>query len=62
MAMIMVETINEVGNECPRGADGAESFREHRSVFQGFEPALAERVIVRDPGPGVRAGDLKIGQ
>jgi len=40
-------------------AEARESFREHRSVFQGLEPALAVGIIVRDPGSGVRAGDLE---
>jgi hypothetical protein len=34
MAVIVVVTINEVGHECPRGADGAESFRETGAYFR----------------------------
>jgi len=45
MAMIVVVTINEVGHESAGVAEARESFREHGSVFQGLEPALAERVV-----------------
>ena len=46
MAMIVVVTINEVGNECPRGADGAGTFRKP-SAIQSFVFDLSHEALIQ---------------
>ena len=40
----------------------AEPVGEHRRVLQRLEPGLGVRVVVGHPRPGVRPGDLQIGE
>src|SRR5208282_5389770 len=62
MVVILVVPIEEPAAEAPGVLDAPEPLRKPRLVFQGFEVALGERVVVGRVRPVVRTGDTKIGQ
>ena len=62
MVVILVVPIEEPAAEVPGVINAPEPLRKPRLVFQGFEVALGERVVVGRVRPVVRTGDTKIGQ
>ena len=62
MVVILVVPIEELAAEVPGVLNAPEPSRKPRLVFQGFEVALGERVVVGRVRSVVRTGDAKIGQ
>ncbi len=60
--MIPIIPIEEAAAERLRVFDAAEPLRKLRLVFQGFEMAFRERIVVRRVGGAMRFGDAEIGQ
>ena len=62
MVVILVVPIEESAAEVPGVLNAREPLRKPWLVFQVFEMALGERVVVGRMRPVVRTGDSKIGQ
>ena len=62
MVMVLVVPVEELSAEAFGVLDAAEARREARLIFQGFEVAFRERVVVGRVRPVMRSGDTEIGQ
>src|SRR3954447_16390456 len=60
MAMLVVVPAEEVHAVRSRGFDRGESGGEVGPVLQRLELRFAERVVIRDVGPGVGLGDAEV--
>ncbi len=60
--VVLIVPVEEWATEAPGVLDAAEALRKARLVFEGFEVAFGERVVVGRVRTVVRTGDAEIGQ
>jgi hypothetical protein len=62
LAVVLVVAVDVGVHELLRIVEAVEPVGERRGAFQCREPALRIGVVLGDPGLGVGAGDLEVGQ